>query len=121
MDTKSTLRKPPRYSSESLGSVAAMQKGLHAQVRTLKCDVKTRFGIELESDSVAWTWLAGMAAWHLEPFAVRANGRTSYDEQFQIRYRGEVLPFLETAAFRHSFSPTGRLPKSRKVRRPSED
>ena len=101
------LNYTPRYSSQSLGAVGAAQRGIQAQVRALRMDVKRAYGIKIEPTWIILTWLVPYAAWLIERFKVRANRRTSYEDSFGIRYKGELMPFGETCLFRHPFNADG--------------
>ena len=104
----------PRYSSQSLGAVGAMQRGLQEQVRCLRTDVEQKYGIKIDPTWVIWTHLVPYAAWLIERFKVRANKRTSYEDSFGICYKGELMPFAETCLFRHVFNAAGKGPKKMK-------
>ena len=80
----------------------------------MKRDVEQAYGIKLDPNSVIWTLLVPYAAWLIERFKVRANGRRSYEDAYGIRYKGELMPFAETCLFRHAFNAAGRGPKGMK-------
>ena len=103
----------PRYSSHSLGAVGACQRALHEQIRTMRVDLDSRYGTSSSPSQVIWPWLVRHAAWLLERFRIRANKRTSYEDNYGLRYRSELLVFGETALFRYSFSHQGKAAKKR--------
>ena len=101
IEAKTKPEKTPRYSSASLGAVGSMQSAMQGQVRTLKTDLELKLQKHVQTNWAAWAWMVRHAAWLLERFQMRANGRTSFEDCFGLRYAGIVLHFGETAVFRH--------------------
>ena len=114
-DIKVNLQLAPRYSSQSLGAVGAAQRALHEQIRCYKYDVETRYGVKLDPNLTLWPWLVRWAGTSIECFRIRANGITSYQDNYGVAYRSEVLPFAETALFRFAMSKMGTGPKDLKI------
>ena len=86
----------PRYSSQSLGAIGAMQRGLHEQNRCLRTDVENAYGIKLTPNQPIWTWLVRHSARLIERLRVRGNKRTSFEDSFGIRYKEQLIPSGET-------------------------
>ena len=74
------LEPPVRYSSQSLGSVGKFQDTHQKQIRTMRTDIETLYGIKVDPSMTIWPWLVRHANWLIERFLVRANGATSYED-----------------------------------------
>ena len=110
--TKPTLlRYTPRHSPESIGRLAVVQQHLQGQIRTLKLDVESRYGIPIGSSSAIFPWIVRHCAWVIARFHVKLNGQTSYEHAYGTSYTGAVVPILETCLFQHAVSETGHLTK----------
>ena len=108
------LEQAPRYSSQSLGGVGRYQRSLLEDVRTLKSEVEMAYGAEIASSSAVWPWLVRHAAWARARFANHAGGRTSFEQAFDMKYRGSVVPFGETVLYKEPAQSQGRLPQGRR-------
>ena len=105
----------PRYSSQSMGTGGPVQKAMHAQVRCMTVHIEKFAGLELHPDMTIWPWLVRHAALFIERFHVRSNKSTAYEDNHGgLQYRGELMPFGETALFRHAFPASGRGAKKAK-------
>ena len=78
--------KTPRYSSASLGAVGAMQSAVQGQVRTLKTALELKLKTMAKTNWAVWPWMVRHAAWLLERYQMRANGRTSFEDCFGLPY-----------------------------------
>jgi hypothetical protein len=47
-----------------------------------------------------WCWMTRYASWATSTYRVRADGNTAHKAAYGVGYRGEILPFGETALFR---------------------
>ena len=52
------------------------------------------------------------AAWLIERYRVRADGMTPHYAAFGVGYRGEILPFAETALFKVPMNHTRQVSKN---------
>ena len=110
-------RDAPRYSHASLGAMGRAQQTIQKQIRALRTDVHVRYGIWLSTDRPAWPWMVRHAAWLVDRFAVKANGRTCYEDAFGTSYRGPILQMLEACLFRRSKSDSGAMTRGRRAQK----
>ena len=100
----------PRYSSQSLGMLGAIQNLLQGQIRTLRASVEQQYSTVIGPSKDIWPWLVRHAGWQIHHCHIRGNRRTSYQEITGCQYNGWIVPFGETCVYRHAFSKAGRKP-----------
>ena len=98
--------------SQNMGSIEAPIRWWQALTRTLRFDVERRYAAKLTADQVLWCWLVRHAAWLIERYRVRADGMTPHYAAFGVGYRGEILPFAETALFKVPMNHTRQVSKN---------
>jgi hypothetical protein len=103
------LQKVPEYSHQSNGSAEKANDLVQKQVRTLRFDLEERAGLTLLPTSAVWPWLVRHAAWSLARYAVKANGRTAFQDAFATDYRGEICPFGEVVMAKRNVSDSGAI------------
>ena len=86
--------------SASMGAVEGPIRWWQAKVRTLRYDLEKRYGIHLTASDPLWPWLTRYTAWATSTYRTRADGNTSHKAAYGVGYRGEILPFGETALFK---------------------
>ena len=69
----------PVGSSKSNGVVERAVQAVQGMVRTLRSDIEDKWGIKLETNHVAWCWLAEYAGWLLTRAEVGHDGRTAWE------------------------------------------
>ena len=82
-------------------------------MRIFKLDLERRYGRKLTADEVLWTWLIRYTAWASSTFRVRADGKTAHESCYAVKYKGEILPFGETALFKVSASHSKQIAADR--------
>ena len=90
---------------------------IQKQVRALRTDVHTRYGVWLSTDRPAWPWLVRHAAWLLDRYAVKATHRTCYEDAYGAGYRGPLLQFLEACLYRRPKSDSGAMTRGRRAQK----
>ena len=95
--------------SAGMGGVEAPIRWWQAKVRTFRYDLERRYGVRLRADEPMWCWLTRYAAWATSMYRVRADGNTSHKSAYGVGYRGEILPFGETALFKVPESHTRQV------------
>eukprot|EP00971_Amphidinium_carterae_P345847 6487010-Amphidinium_carterae.1 len=99
----------PRYSSQTLGSVGAMQNVCAKQLRCLRGDFELRYGMELTPDHTLWAWLVRHSGWCIERLHIRGTGTTAYQDTFGQSYKGALVQFGEACLFRYAFPKSGKV------------
>ena len=80
----------PRYSHQSNPAERAIQD-IETRIRTIRLDVKARYGIDVHSDHDAYPWLCMYSAWSWSRYGVKATGISRFADAFGYEYRTESL------------------------------
>ena len=91
------------------GGVEAPIRWWQAKVRTFRYDLEKRYGLRVKADDPLWCWLTRYATWATSTFRVRADDTTWHKSAYGVGYRGEILPFGETALFKVPESHTRQI------------
>ena len=103
----------PKHSSQSMGSVGKFQDTHQRQLRAIRSDLETRYGVVIDPTWIVWPWMVRHTAWQLERFMVRGNGATAYEDSYGVACRGECLKFGELGISRHNMTVGGKATKGR--------
>ena len=95
--------------SASMGAIEATIRWWQAKTRTLRFDLEARYARMMNADHILWPWLVRHASFVMEKYRVRADGSTSHFAAFGCGYKGEILPFGETALFKVPMSHTRQV------------
>eukprot|EP00971_Amphidinium_carterae_P352935 6492776-Amphidinium_carterae.1 len=101
----------PKFSSQSIGRLAAIQNLIQGQVRALKLDIEQRLGEQVPVRSPLFFWAVRHAAWLLNRFRVMLDSTSPYFHAYGIAYKGALVRFAEVLMFQHPQSQTGMLTK----------
>ena len=71
-------------------------RSVEDQVRVLRLDIESRYGISLNANMSLWPWIARHAGWLLTRCKIKGNGCTPYQDAYGTKYSGEMLNIAET-------------------------
>ena len=94
-----TVPQSPAYSSQSQGSVERFHRTLMGQVRTLKAQLETNYGISITSQHPIIPWLVRHAVYLLNRYATHADGNTSFYRRWNKEHRTPLCEFGETVLY----------------------
>ena len=77
MGSNMAVRQAPAYTSQAQGSVERFHRTLMGQVRALKLQLETNYGIKLNSKHPIMPWLVKHAAYLLNRYSIHSDGNTS--------------------------------------------
>ena len=77
MGSNIAVRQAPAYTSQAQGSVERFHRTLMGQVRALKLQLETNYGIKLNSKHPIMPWLVKHAAYLLNRYSIHSDGNTS--------------------------------------------
>eukprot|EP00971_Amphidinium_carterae_P333769 6468679-Amphidinium_carterae.1 len=104
-----TLLVAPRFSSQTLGTVGALQGICAKQLRALKSCFEKRYSLTLSLESVLWPWLVRHTGWCLNRLHIKGSGGTAFQDMTGVVYHGSLLPFGEVIMFRIAHGQTRRF------------
>jgi len=99
--------KTQRYDPQAIGTVAAMQRLVAAQVRTVRHDIETMYLTKISPDHRIWPWICRNAAWQIERMHVEMNGHTAFRDTTGSPYSGFTIPMGETVLYQVPHSASG--------------
>ena len=92
-----SLRRSPRYSSQSLADGEMVNGLIAGKVRTWLADVSEKYKIKVGCDSVLFPWIVRHSAWTLARFRVNHSKTTAFRVVKGYDYMGEIMAFGQTA------------------------
>lgn len=94
------LELTPRYSPQSIGTVANMQRLVGGQLRTMRHYLETKYAHKIKPDCNLWPWPLRHAGWLIEKCHIELNGHTAHRDLAASAYHGELVPCCETILYR---------------------
>ena len=93
---KVTLRKSPRYSSQSLADGETINGILGGKIRTWLASLNEKYKSEITVEHMIFPWLVRHSAWTVARYHVNQTRTTPYHVIAGAEYHGEIVPFGET-------------------------
>ena len=102
------LENTPRHDHAATLAERAI-RSVEDQVRVLRLDIESRYGISLNANMSLLPWVARHAGWLLTRCKIKGNGCTPYQDAYGTKYSGEMLNIAETALFRFPYPDHRRI------------
>ena len=99
MGSNIAVRQAPAYTSQAQGSVERFHRTLAGQVRALKLQLETNYGIKLNSKHPIMPWLVKHAAYLLNRYSIHSDGNTSYYRRWGKEHKTPICEFGETVLY----------------------
>ena len=99
MGSNIAVRQAPAYTSQAQGSVERFHRTLAGQVRALKLQLETNYGIKLNSKHPIMPWLVKHAAYLLNRYSIHSDGNTSYYRRWGKEHKTPICEFGETILY----------------------
>ena len=97
--TETVLEHPPVGESQENGVIENGVRTAEGMVRTLKCSLEARAGIDIEPENDILKWLVEWAAYVHSRFCVGKDGRTPFERWRGRKCKRPVCEFGETVLF----------------------
>ena len=92
-----TLRRSPRYSSQSLADGEMVNGLIAGKVRTWLAEVSEKYKMKIGCDSVLFPWIVRHSAWTLARFHINHSKTTAFRIVNGYDYLGEMMVFGQVA------------------------
>ncbi|CAE7358323.1 RE1 [Symbiodinium sp. CCMP2592] len=92
-----TLRRSPRYSSQSLADGEMINGLIAGKVRTWLAEVSEKYKMKIGCDSVLFPWIVRHSAWTLARFHINHSKTTAFRIVNGYDYLGEMMTFGQVA------------------------
>ena len=88
-----TLRRSPRYSSQSLADGEMVNGFLAGKIRTWLAEVSEKYKVKIGCDSVLFPWIVRHSAWTVARFHINHSKTTAFRVINGFDYVGEMMTF----------------------------
>ena len=96
----------PPYSHQSQGTVERFHKTLYGQVRSIRIGLADHLNIDADHlDAAFMLWIVQHAAFQINRYLVRSDGKTSFEKVFKKPQRSPIVHFGEQFSLTFSLNP----------------
>lgn len=106
MPERVTLRKSPRYSSQSLADGEMVNGLIAGKVRTWIAVINEKYGLKISCDHYIFPWIVRHSSWTLARYHINKSRTTPYRVITGVDYTGEIMPFGETVMAKFPKAPS---------------
>ena len=85
-----------------MGRAERAHLSIQGFVRTLILDIEERYQVKVTPQSVLIPWMWRFAAWTLDRFQIKANGKTAYFSKRGKNCESQNVPFAATVLYNSS-------------------
>lgn len=97
---RTLIEHAPRYSHVSQGLFAGGIAVIHGQTRVFVLHVEEKYGVRITAEHPILKWLIRHAAWTIARYAIRADGKASFERMMLKLYCGNVAEVTECVWWR---------------------